>query len=149
MRLVWTAVATFVGMLCAAGLAAIVYPDDWRPVEATVLATDIRSTRPGTPQWSLEADIAYEVEGRRFEREGLEVFRDPDYDVTDAERRDWPAGRTLTVHYRASDPGEVSIWEDGGRQAAIVVSALLVPVVAALAFLLVSVARARARARTR
>jgi hypothetical protein len=147
MRLVWIAVGIILGMFSAASLAEIVYPDDWRPVEATVLATDIRSTRPGTPQWSLMADVGYDVAGRHYERKGLEIFRDADFDVTDAERRNWPSGRTLTVYYRVSGPHDISRWADGGRQAVIVLSALAVPVMAALGFFILSLARARARSR--
>jgi len=135
-------------MFCAASLADIFYPDDWRPVEATILATDIRSTRPGTPQWSLMADVGYDVAGRHYERKGLEVFRDADSDVSDAERRNWPSGRTVTVYYRVSAPQDISKRADGGRQAVIVLSALAVPVMAALGFFILSLARARARKQT-
>jgi len=144
-RLVLISVAIILGMFCAASLADFFYPDDWRPVAATVLATDIRSSRPGTPQWSLMADVGYDVAGRHYERKGLEVFRDTDFDVSDAERRNWPSGRTMTVYYRASDPRVISKWANGGRQAVTVLSALAVPVMAALGFFIVSLARARAR----
>jgi hypothetical protein len=145
MRLAWIPVGIILGMFCAASLADIFYPDDWRPVEATVLATDIRRTRPGTPQWSLMADVDYDVAGRHYERKGLEVFRDTNFDVSDAERRKWPPGRTLTVYYRVSAPQDISKWEDGGRQAVIVLSGLAVPVMAALGFFIRSLARARTR----
>ncbi len=144
-RLIWISVGIIVGMFCAASLTDIFFPDDWRPVEATVLATDIRSTRPGTMQWSLMADVGYDVAGRHYERKGLEVFSDTDFDVSDAERRNWPSGRTLTVYYRVSAPQDISRWADGGRQAVIVLSVLAVPFLAALGFFILSLARARAR----
>jgi hypothetical protein len=147
MRLVWIPVGIILGMFCAASLADIFYPDDWRPVEATVLATDIRRTRPGTPQWSLMADVGYDVARRHYERKGLEVFRDADFAVTNAERRNWPPGRTLTVYYRVSAPQDISKWAEGGRQAVIVLSALAVPVMAAQGFFILSLARARSRSR--
>lgn len=147
MRWVWIAVGTVVGMACAAILADLVYPGDWREAEATVLATDIQRTRPGTPQWSIMADVAYEVAGRRYERKGLEVFRNEDREVSIAEQQDWPEGRALTVYYSVSDPREISRWPDGGRQAVIVVAALAVPIMAALGFFILALARAYRRSR--
>ena len=147
MRLVWIPVGIILGMFCAASLADFFYPDNWRPVEATILATDVRGTRPGTPQWSLMADVSYNVAGRHYKRKGLEIFRDAAFDVTDKARHNWPPGRTLTVYYRVSAPQDISKWADGGRQAVIVLSALAVPVMAALGFFILSLARAHARSR--
>lgn len=142
MRPAWVTLAILVSMAAAAMLTAAMYPAAWEPVLATVLSTEIQSTRPGTPQWSLMADIRYETSGQLYEYKKLEVFRDPDFEVTAAAEQEWPAGRTFEVYFNAKNPGTVSLTKDGGREAAVVVSVLMVPVIWAFGFFALSLARA-------
>jgi hypothetical protein len=123
------AAAVVLGATVLLGLLANqLYPNDWQPIEATVTATRIDSTRPGTLQWSLIADASYEVAGRRYETT-QDVFRDDDRSVTEAEVPRWPSGRTFTLYIREGDPSAVSLYPDGGREAVTVTAVLLAPLV--------------------
>lgn len=145
LQMVLLAVATVVGsMLIVALIVSNVYPDDWRPVEATVQASHIQRTRPGTPQWSLMVVSTYDVSSRRYETT-KDVFRNPDLSVTEAEASQWPPGRTLTLYFNANNPESVSLDPDGGREATTVAAVILTPlVVFIVGFIVLLVRRRRA-----
>jgi Protein of unknown function (DUF3592) len=133
-------------MLLSAGMVHWLYPADWRPVEAVVQSSQIKSTHDGTPQWSLIVDAQYEVAGRSY-RTRKDVFRDSELSVTEAEAPNWPAGRTFTLYYNQEDHGSSSKAPDGNREATAVLAAIFTP--AALffvVFLPLLIRRARAKA---
>ncbi len=142
MRPALITLAIFASMCAVGMLTATLYPSNWEPVLATIVSTEIQSTRPGTPQWSLMADIRYEASGQQYEYKKLEVFRDPVFEVTAAAKQEWPTGRRFHVYFNAANPGSVSITKDGGREAAVVVSVVLVPVIWAFGFFVLALARA-------
>lgn len=113
-----------VAAICLVMLISIGFRD-WRPVEATVLNTEIESTRAGTLQWSLMADFIYEVDGTAFEKRRVDVFHSSDRTVTEAEQREWPAGKRFTVYYARDNPGMFSTHIDGGFEATAVIVVLL------------------------
>lgn len=110
------------------------YPEHWQPVEAEIQTSKIVSTRPGTLQWSLMANVSYLVDGKTYTRKRLEVFRDSEQDVTVKEQASWPAGRKLQIYYNPFAPQSVSLVADGGREAFAVMAAILTPL--GLVFLL-------------
>jgi hypothetical protein len=81
-----------------------------------------------TPSWALQIVASFEISGRRHEGR-VDVFRDPERSVTEAEASKWPAGRTFTLYSNANNPESVSLAPDGGRQAAVVTAVILTPLV--------------------
>ncbi len=130
-------------MLVAAGAVDYFFPADWRPVEATVTRTRIKEFRNGTLEWALFVDARYEVGERAYEGRDIRMYSNPEIELTEAEQRDWPPGRTVALFYDAANPANVSRWTDGGRQGVAVVAALMVPVGLAFAFFLYAVFRRR------
>lgn len=112
------------------------YQGDWQPVEAEVQSTQIVSTRPGTLQWSLMADVSYNVDGNNYTSERLEVARDSVRDVTAAEQTNWPSGRKFQIYYNPHAPQSVSLVSDGGREAFAVMASVLTPLVIVLLLLI-------------
>lgn len=107
-------------------------------------ASHIERTRPGTLQWSLLVDATYEVSGRRYATT-VDVFHDSEIAVTEAQAKEWPAGRTLTLFYNANNPRSMSLVADGGREATAVTAAILTPLVVLLiGFVVFLVRRVRA-----
>jgi Protein of unknown function (DUF3592) len=135
------AVAVLGGLMLIVGFAvSLLYPDDWRPVAATVRASHIESTRPGTVQWTLMVDAAYVVDGRAYETNS-DVFRDSDRAVTEAEAGKWPAGRTFMLYVDTDNPRSVSLVPDGGREAATVTAVILTPLLVIMIGFVVLLAR--------
>ena len=128
---VWS-VALLMAMLV--GLLIWFGSHEWRPAEAMVLHTEIERTRPGTPAWSLMVDFRYEVDGTVFKKSNVDVFHNSDRAVTEAELREWPAGKRFTIYYSRSNPKWFSLSSDGGFEATAVVVILLIGGAAACLF---------------
>ena len=147
MRLVWRLALGGVGvialMLLAAASVDVLFPADWRSVDATVTAARIEEVRPGTVQWAVLVDVRYAVDGRNYEGHGIDMARNAERAVTEAALADWPVGRTVRLYYDAAAPERVSRWADGGRQAMAVVAAMMVPVLLALGFFVGALVRRR------
>lgn len=147
MRLAWRVALGGVGvialMLVAAVSVDVMFPADWRAVDATVTAARIEQVRPGTVQWAVLVDVRYSVDGRDYEGHGIDMARNAERAVTEAALADWPAGRTVRLYYDAAVPERVSRWADGGRQALAVLAALMVPVLLALGFFVAALVRRR------
>ena len=127
LRFVLLALAVAVGAMLVVGCAvALLYPDDWRRVEATVQGAHIKSTRPGTLQWALRVDSTYEVDGQTYETTS-DVFHNSEFSVTEAQIGKWPAGRKFTLYYEAGNPKSASLVADGGREATTVMAVVLTP----------------------
>jgi len=114
----WPAIV--VGSMLAMGWAVgALYPNDWRPIEASVQSTRIESVRYGNLQWALMVEAAYEVSGQSYATR-RDVFHDVDYDAVEAEGRNWPPGRSFRLYVDAKNPGSASLVPDGGREATVV-----------------------------
>jgi hypothetical protein len=139
----WAAI--IVGPMLAMGWAVgSWYPNDWRPIEASVQSSRIESVRYGNLQWALMVEAAYEVSGRPYATR-RDVFHDVDYDVVEAEARNWPPGRSFRLYVDAKNPESASLVPDGGREATIVTAVLLTPMLVGLAvFVLMILRRPRA-----
>jgi Protein of unknown function (DUF3592) len=148
LRLVLLALAVVIGgMLVVGSAVALLYPDEWRRVEATVQGAHIESTRPGTLQWALRVDSTYEVDGKTYET-ASDVFHDSEYSVTETQLGKWPAGRKFTLYYEAGNPKSASLIADGGREATTVMAVLLTPLaLIVIAFSVLLARRLRANAR--
>ncbi len=141
LKFVLLALAVVAGAMLVVGSAvALLYPDDWRRVEATVQGAHIESTRPGTPQWALRVDSTYEVDGKTYET-ASDVFHDPEYSVAEAQIGKWPPGRSLTLYFDAENPHSVSLVPDGGREAMTVMAVVLTPLVVIIIAFCVLLAR--------
>jgi hypothetical protein len=137
----WTAIAT-APLLAVGSAVGALYPDDWRPIDATVQSTRIESVRYGNLQWALIVDAAYDFSGRSYATR-RDVFHDTEYDVVDAEARNWPPGRSFRLYVDANNPGSSSLVPDGGRQATIVTAVLLTTMLLGLLAFILAIARGR------
>lgn len=125
-------VAMLVAMVTVFVLVLELAEGDWRPVEAEVQATRIKSSRPGTLAWALMVDFSYTVAGKNYDKQGFDVFRDAEWEVTRAQQLEWPKGKKFEVYYSSDAPGAVSLARDGGREALAVMASILTPL--AMAF---------------
>ena len=136
---VFLAIASAALITLAMGVAVhLLYPSDWRAVEATVQRVYIKSTRPGTPQWSLFVDARYDVAGESHVT-AKDIFRNPSRDVTAAEQANWPPGSKLTIYYDAGDPASTSLVPDGGRQALVATTVILTPLALSILFFIAAI----------
>jgi hypothetical protein len=114
-------------MIIAFTLTLALYPDEWLPAEAEVIATRIESSREGTLSWNLNADIFYEIDGTRYERSDYKILHQSLREDTVERQREWPAGKRFVVYVESDDPNAISLSPDGDREALAVVLALLTP----------------------
>lgn len=135
-RLVVLSLAIVLGAMLLVGVSvAALYPNDWRPIEATVKSSRIESVRYGVPQWAIRTDATYSVAGGTYEAT-VDAFRNTDRAVVEAEMPNWQPGRNFTLHYDETDPRSVSTAADGGREATVVTSVLLTPLAVMLSYFL-------------
>ena len=128
-RILLLSAATIAGAMLAVGIAvSYLYPDDWRAVEASVQSSRVMDASSRTPSWALQVNAGFEISGRRHEG-SVDVFRDPERSVAEAEASKWPAGRTFTLYSDANNPESVSLAPDGGRRATVVTAVILTPLV--------------------
>jgi hypothetical protein len=129
LRRILLSAAIIVGAMFAVGLTvSSIYPDDWRAVEASVQSSRVIDVSSRTSSWALEVNAGFEISGRRHEGR-VDVFRDPERSVTEAEASKWPAGRAFTLYSDANNPESVSLAPDGGRRATVVTAVILTPLV--------------------
>ncbi|GJM02532.1 MAG: hypothetical protein DHS20C08_10330 [Rhodomicrobium sp.] len=100
---------------------------DWIKTDATINSTTIKSSRPGTPAWSLMADITYQRDGQSFSHQGLKLYHHQDRQKTVAEAKTWPIGKRLVIYTHPDNPESISLASDGDRQTLAVVAAILSP----------------------
>jgi hypothetical protein len=136
-------------MTAAAALVIRFYPNEWRQVEARVVATKIESFRTGGPKWALLVDLAYVVSGEPMQAKGIRITQDIDRAVMIALQDKWPTGRTLQIYYDANNPSHASLSADGGREAMAVVAILLTPIVVGLVLFVALVIRRSRQAATK
>lgn len=133
LRPVLLSVAVIVGAMLIVGMTvSVLYPEDWRAVEATVRSSRVADVSSRSPDWVLRVDVGFEVSRHSYEAT-TSIFRDPERSVTEAEASKWPAGRTFTLYSDASHPERVSLAPDGGRQATVVTAVILTPLVVLIA----------------
>jgi len=114
-------------MIAAFTLTLALYPDEWLPAEAEVIATRIESSREGTPSWALNADIFYEMGGTRYGKPNYKILHQSLREDTVEQQRKWPAGKRFVVYVESDDPNAISLSPDGGREGLAVTLALLTP----------------------
>jgi hypothetical protein len=113
---------------------------DWIRSEARIEQTTIKHTRPGTPAWSLIAEISYQLKNQSYTHKGLEIFRDKARQITKAEQANWPEGKVIIIYINPDNPNSVSLASDGDRQALAILAAILTPmamIILGLIFLLI------------
>lgn len=136
-------IAILVAPLIGVGWAvSALYPDDWRPVDATVGASRIESVRYGTLQWALRVDTTYEVAGRVY-RTTKDAFRNTDRTLVEEEAPNWLPGRKMRLYYDVGNPGSTSLVPDGGREATVATAVMLTPMFMLLAAFIGFVLRGR------
>ena len=139
--LTWTAFILGSMILVGAFVNAI-YPDDWRPTEATVIAATVADGGGRSPNSVVRVRARYDVSGHPYEAP-FNVFRHNKRPPAEVELANWPAGRTFTVYFNQSNPASASLSADGGRQAMTVLAVLMTPLIAFFVGLTIVVMRRR------
>ena len=119
-------ILTFIVLVCV----AVSYSSgNWVATTATVDSTQIKSTRPGYPAWSLMVDFHYTVEGQTFKKTNVDIKHNTEREDTERLQELWPAGRTFTIYYSAGQPNTFSLQDDGNREVGIVLATIMTPLV--------------------
>lgn len=136
---------TVVSMIAVFIITLEMINGDWQKIEAVVESTSIESSNPGSgPEWSLMVSASYEVDGKTYNKDKLDVFHDVDWNVTKAEQQSWPNSKTFTLYYDTKNPEQSSRASDGDRQAIAVLASILTPmIITILAFIFFVMRRRR------
>lgn len=139
--LVWAAIV--LGAMIAVGLLVrVLYPSDWRPVEAEVRSSQVVESGGRSAEWVVRLATTHEVAGQRYDA-SVDISRDRTPAGAEAEAVNWPPGRKLILHFNADDPASVSLAADGGREATIVLAVSLTPLFVGLVGLIGTLVRRR------
>ena len=139
--LTWTAFILG-SMILVGSIVNSLYPDDWRPTEATVINATVTVAGGRHPSSAVRVRARYDVSGHPHET-GFNVFNNYNQSAAEAELRNWPAGRTFTIYFNQNNPASASLTADGGRQATTALAVLATPLIAVFVGLTVIVMRRR------
>ncbi|MCH6256302.1 hypothetical protein MLD52_07065 [Puniceicoccaceae bacterium K14] len=124
--------ALFIVIICISMLVTFViviqvYPKDWQPTTAEIAATAIEPSNEGNITWSLKADIFYELDGIRYDKNDIKILhKDRKEDVVN-QQLNWPVGKTFKLFAKSDDPYAISLNPAGDRESTAVMLAILTP----------------------